>query len=350
MPPSTFGKSTTGTEVAETYRDQIRGKHVLITGTSPNSIGEAAALALVRGARPALLILASRTASKLDEVARRQHNAGRTLVRTVVLDLASQDSVREAARAIALLTTRIDVLLNSAGVNVQRRQLSPEGIELTFATNHVGHFLLVHELLPLLRAAAAARRGGEPATRIVNVSSEGHRISPMRFSDYNFDRDASAADLPADERPRRGLPSSVLETTDGFPSVLVYCMSKCANVLFTVGLKERLLHHGIDSFALDPGNIRTNLDRDIAPGLKKMLDDAPSDFWKSPDQGCATLLVAAFDPALSGANGVYLVDCQIARPAWFAADRTKAEQLWRLSERLTNPVAGLTGLTGKNRL
>ncbi len=183
----------------------------------------------------------------------KRQDSGRTLVRIIVLDLAAQDSVRQAARAIALLTTHIDVLINCAGINVQRRQLSSEGIELTFATNHIGPFLLVQELLPRLRAAAA-RRSGEPVTRIVNVASEAHRISPVRFTDYNFECDAGAACLPADERPRRGLPGWVLETTDGFPSVVAYGMSKCANLLFSVGLKEQIRDLGIDSFAVDPGS------------------------------------------------------------------------------------------------
>lgn len=170
-----------------------------------------------------------------------------TIVETVHLDLASQASVRQAARDIAAITTRIDVLINNAGINVHRRQLSPDGIELTFATNHLGPFLLTQLLLPLLLDAAGS--GPTGATRVVNVSSGGHHISPMRFSDYNFE----GKPLPPDEEPRRGLPDWVHETDDGFPGTLAYGMSKCANILFTVALKERLQQRGIDSFAVDPG-------------------------------------------------------------------------------------------------
>lgn len=251
---------------------------VLITGASPESLGEAAALAIA-SAGPAVLILASRTPSKLSAVASRVRDAviggsgsttttattatspassasacATTIVETVALDLASQASVRRAARDIAVITNRIDVLINNAGISVHRRQTSPDGIELTFATNHIGPFLLTRLLLPLLLVAAGdGSQGGSSnstTTRIVNVSSGGHLISPMRFSDYNFE----GKPIPTDEEPRPGMPDYVHETTDdGFPGTVAYAMSKCANVLFTVALKERFRDKGIDSFAVDPG-------------------------------------------------------------------------------------------------
>jgi NAD(P)-dependent dehydrogenase (short-subunit alcohol dehydrogenase family) len=138
-----------------------------------------------------------------------------------MLDLASQASVRQAATHVSVLTDKIDVLINCAGINVKTRRLSPEGIELQFATNHAGHFLLTVVLLPLIEHAAES--GVPGATRIVNVSSAGHAISPMRFSDFNFEPGRLVS---PDELPRR---------KEHLPAV---------SILHPLTL---LLHHGIRS-------------------------------------------------------------------------------------------------------
>lgn len=171
-------------------------------------------------------------------------------VKTVVVDLGSQASVRAAARAIASLTKRLDIVINNAGISAAaRRQLSPEGIELTFATNHVGHFLLTALLAPLLA----------PGARVVNVASSAHRISPMRFSDVNFDNDVQGPKqgqitVPENERPHPRNPAwTMVRGEDGFPGTVAYGVSKTANILFTVELKRRLASRGVDSFALHPG-------------------------------------------------------------------------------------------------
>lgn len=176
---------------------------------------------------------------------------------TIVVDLSSQSSVRSAAREIARLTSNIDILINNAGVSLSRgRSLSSEGIERTFATNHVGHFLLTMLLLPLLQSTPSS---GATA-RVVNVSSLGHRLSPVRFSDINFDNEVEGPrkgtiDVPIDEQPRWDMmPAwSVARAPDGFPGPIAYGASKSANILFTVGLRKR----GIESFAVHPGGEST---------------------------------------------------------------------------------------------
>ncbi|KAI5928660.1 hypothetical protein F4810DRAFT_705596 [Camillea tinctor] len=290
-----FNKSTTGTEVAEAFKDRIRGKHILITGASPNSIGEATAHA-VAGSNPGLLILASRTRTKLATVAANiQENHPTVTIRTIVLNLADQTSVKEAAQQIRGVTNRLDVLINNAGVSLSRKQWSPDGIELTFATNHIGPFLLTNMLLPILLEAA---RDGEPgATRIINVSSSAHMISPMRFSDYNFEGKTL---LPQREQPRKNLPEHLYEKQGGFPGMVAYGASKTANVLFAVALNERLRSSGIRSFAVNPGDVLSDLIREVGPRLLKAAGATPPEKWKSSDQGCATSLVAAFDPSLAG--------------------------------------------------
>lgn len=173
-------------------------------------------------------------------------------MKTVIVDLGSQASVHSAAREISSLTNRLDILINNAGISVARRQLSADGIEVTFATNHVGHFLLTTLLTPLLVSAS-------PGARVVNVSSSAHRISPMRFSDINFDNDVNGPKqgqiaVPDKERPHPKSPAwTVARSADGFPGMVAYGVSKTANILFTVGIKRHLGSRGVDSFALHPG-------------------------------------------------------------------------------------------------
>lgn len=287
---------------------------VLITGVSPNSIGETTALAIASG-NPGLLILASRTESRLQEVARKiQDRRPGVMVHAVVIDLASQDSVREAAKRIRGLTSTLHILINNAGVSLSTKQWSPDGVELTFASNHLGPFLLTSLLIPTL--FEAARKSQPGTTRIVNVSSSGHFVSPFRFSDYNFE----GKPLSPDEQPRRNLPKHIYEESDGFPGVIAYGSSKTANILFSVALNDRLGSKGIRSFAVDPGgkeayipllayniliryhisDIQTNLVREAGPGLIEVIKATPATAFKSPDQGSATSLVAALDPNLSG--------------------------------------------------
>lgn len=168
-------------------------------------------------------------------------------MKTVVVDLASQDSVRAAAPQIKAVTNRIHVLINNAGISTGIRVLSPDDIDVTFAVNHLGHFLLTNLLLPLILRAG-------PGAHIVNVISTAHRLSPMRFSDYSFDTEGRVA-LPADEHPRSTAPAWALaRSADGFQGTVAYGMSKKANVLVTVALKRRLAEKGIESLAVHPGD------------------------------------------------------------------------------------------------
>lgn len=155
---------------------------VVVTGVSPNSLGSAIALAL-SSQSPSLLILASRTRSKLDAIVSDIHAKYPDVrVETVRVDLSDLRSVREAADEIGKLVGEgsVDLLFNNAGINTSRRQLvrmvKGEEVELQFATNHLGPFLLTNLLLPLL----LQKSGG---SRIVMTSSETHVISPVRFSD-----------------------------------------------------------------------------------------------------------------------------------------------------------------------
>jgi NAD(P)-dependent dehydrogenase (short-subunit alcohol dehydrogenase family) len=156
---------------------------VLITGVSPNSIGEGLALALAAH-QPGMLILASRTPSKIQVISRTIHASHPNVnVQEVVVDLSSLKSVREAAECCKKILDKerrgLDVLYNNAGINLSERRLTKGGVEMQFATNHLGPFLLTNLLLPLMST-------GKGGARVVNTSSEAHRISPVRFSDVSI--------------------------------------------------------------------------------------------------------------------------------------------------------------------
>ncbi len=155
---------------------------VLITGVSPNSIGEGLALALAVH-QPDMLILASRTLSKIQVISRAIRASHPSVnVQEVVINLSSLKPVQEAAECCKRILEKegrgLDVLFNNAGINLSERRLTEGGVEMQFATNHLGPFLLTNLLLPFMRT-------GKGGARVVNTSSEAHRISPVRFSDVS---------------------------------------------------------------------------------------------------------------------------------------------------------------------
>jgi len=222
---------------------------VLITGVSPESIGSSIALSIASQA-PALVILASRTRSKLEEVVKSIKDAYPDVkVEIVLLDLMSQESVKSAAKEISQLTDRLDLIINNAALMTLQRQTTKEGLESQFGANHIGHFLLTNLLIPQLLSAAASSTPG--ATRVINLSSFGHRLSPIRFSDYNLEK--RNEDIPEEER-HGPLPEGFAEaTTNGYNGWVAYGQAKTANVLFSVGLNEKLGPKGVKSYAVHPG-------------------------------------------------------------------------------------------------
>jgi NAD(P)-dependent dehydrogenase (short-subunit alcohol dehydrogenase family) len=177
-----------------------------------------------------------------------------TRVEIVILDLGSQKAIRQAAADVAALTDKLDILINNAGIVVTSRQATPEGIEQQFGTNHIGPFLFTNLLLPLLRKAAQSNPPG--ATRIVNLTSAGHRLSPIRFSDYNFE----PKPVPPEEDHFKPLPGAFGKCApDGYNGIVTYAQSKTANILFTLSLQKELPEQGIAAYAVHPGSRSTVL-------------------------------------------------------------------------------------------
>ena len=238
-------------------------------------------------------------------------------------------SARSAAEEIKKIVDdgEIDVLFNNAGINISWRELTSEGYELQFATNHLGGFLLTSLLLPLmlkpaLKSASMSSPSGigrSPRKRVINTTSEAHRISPIRFSDLH---QTPGVQVPPEEQPRRGMPKGVLRSEGSYEPAVAYGQSKTANVLFSVELNRKFGDRGLGSWAVSPGSkswvpfmtyrnlemvlirrvdIMTNLVRGADEQmLKGMLSGIPDSEWKTVDQGAATLLVAGFDPKIDG--------------------------------------------------
>lgn len=208
------------------------------------------ALAIARH-KPARLILASRTKSKIEKVVSIIRESGSGIpVDTVVVDLSSQASIRHAAQDVKALAPKLDIVINNAGVNVQDYQPNKDGIEMHFGTNHIGLFLLTNLVMENIKKAAE-ESGVGGSTRIINLTSAGHRLSPIRFSDYNFK--LTAEELPVEERPPLGLSGSIINLEVPYSPFIAYGQSKTANILFSLYLTKRLKKRGIVSYSVHPG-------------------------------------------------------------------------------------------------
>lgn len=175
----TFNTKTTADEVAAACSAQIRGKVILVTGVSPKGIGAYFVLSIAKQ-QPKLLILAGRSVSKAAETAKEiEAVAPAVETRLLELDLGSQKQVRKAAKEVLAYEESIDVLVNNAGIMACSYGLTEDGLEKQFGTMHIGHFLFTNLIMDNLLKGSGAR--------VVSVSSDGFRLSPVRFNDIGFD-------------------------------------------------------------------------------------------------------------------------------------------------------------------
>ncbi|EXJ74818.1 uncharacterized protein A1O5_01514 [Cladophialophora psammophila CBS 110553] len=344
-----YDKDTEALDVAEAFPEAIRGKTIIVTGVNRKGIGFTTAQAFASQS-PAHLIIAGRNASKLQEcMDDLKQQWPEVDYRLLIIDLSSQKGVRTAAQEVLSWSDvpSINIVVNNAGVgSIPERTITEDGIELTFATNHIGHFLFTGLIMPkLLEAAKASTKG---ATRVVNVSSGAAEYNGIRWSDINFDK--KSTDLPEDERPNYAI-LKLWGISNGpdmsYIPLEAYIQSKAANILFGIGLTARLYEtHGILSVGVHPGVIKTELTRysskeqrdAVAAMAQKGLFE-----YKTLGAGAATSLVAATDPKLGAIEskdgkegwGAYLKDCQISHDACPRAKSSEgAEKLWKLSEDL----------------
>ncbi|MBC8156298.1 MAG: SDR family oxidoreductase [Bacteroidetes bacterium] len=215
-------------------------------------------------------------------------------------DIGDFDSVRQAAREVNDRYDHLDVLVNNAGLLIQKQQFSPQGIELTFATNHLGAFLLTNLLLDLLRK-------GENA-RVITVSSAAHRFT----GSFKIDELA---------KPR------------SYNALTAYGASKLANILFANELAKRLLDDGITSNSLHPGAVATNFG--AGGGLVSLLTRVARPFFISPEEGAETSVYLAASPEVEHVTGLYFDKKKPATSSSDAQSDYNARRLWTVSEELT---------------
>lgn len=286
----------------------LSGRTVVITGAS-SGIGLATAVALARaGAR---VVLTARDPERGEraaaEVVARSGRPGEAVSLTC-FDLSSMTSVRRGAAELLQVAPRLDVLVNNAGVVLSERRETEDGFEATFATNHLGPFLLTTLLLDRLRASAPAR--------VVNVASSAH---------------AGA---------REGLDFDDLQSVRSYRGMAVYGRTKLANILFTAELARRLAGSGVTANSCHPGTVATGYGRDgdtrglLAIGLRLA---AP--FLLSPERGAETSVYLASSPEVAGVSGAYFVRSRPRQPSAAARDETAARRLWDVSEALVAPWA-----------
>lgn len=309
---SGFGWATTTDEVLE--GKDLSGTSVFITGAN-SGLGQETARAMA--AKGAHVIMAGRDQGKLDEaVAAIRADVPSAELDTITVDLGSLENIRAATSRARQRFAKIDILINNAGVMATPFTHTKDGFEMQFGTNHLGHFALTGELMPLIERGTTKR--------IVNLSSRGHHMGPVHFDDPNF----------------------VHRPYDPWSS---YGQSKTANILFTVGLEQHFAVLGIHAYAVHPGGIQTNLGRHMTPEMMEALiarvTTSDSGFaWKTIPQGAATSCWAATAPELDGKGGVYCEDCHVAEVddesatggvRAYAVNSSYADRLWAMSEDAT---------------
>jgi len=283
---------------------EMKNQVVAVTGANAG-IGRATARALA--AMGAKVLACGRDRRRLDEaIASIRAEVPGAEVTPLVADLSSVNEVRGLAEQIRAQTDRLDVLINNAGVGVDRRQETVDGFELTFAVNHLAPFVLTTELLDLLEASAPAR--------VITVSSANH---------------VGAKTLDLDD----------LQSRERFAWQDVYARSKLCNVLFTRELARRLAGTGVTANCLHPGVIATEFGAggDLR-GLNAWMFRVLKWFLPGPERGARTSVFLASSPEVAETTGRYFADCKPKEPSRLANDDELAAALWRESERLVDSV------------
>jgi retinol dehydrogenase 12 len=275
----------------------MQGKTVIITGAT-SGIGQVAAEKLA--AMGARIVQVARSKARGEAAMARLRERGPGVEhRILYADLCSLSQMKRVAGEIASTEQRIDVLANNAGALFNSRQLTEDGLEKTFALNHMSYFVMAAVLRERLLASAPAR--------IVNTSSDAHRGNRLDFDD-----------LQSARRYR------------GFPA---YGRTKLANILFTRELARRLKGTGVTANAFHPGFVATRFG-DESGGFLSLGVRFAKLFALTPDQGAETLVYLASSPELNGASGQYFRKCRPTRPTEEAQDDSSAGRLWAASAKL----------------
>ncbi|MCW4656226.1 SDR family oxidoreductase [Bacillus sp. AS_5] len=287
----------------------LRDKYIVITGAT-SGIGLAAAKVFAKSG--AKLGIIARNEAKANDVMTQLENItdGNAVVDIFFADMSSQQSIRQVATNILERCPRIDILVNNAGALFQTRQITEDGLEMTWAVNHLGPFLLTDLLLERLKKSAPAR--------VITTASHGHKMAKKGI---DFD------DLDA-EQLYRGIKKFM-----GGPTMR-YAQTKLANILFTSELAQRLEGTGVSAYSFDPGLVNTNFNQDN--GLAARLTMAAmKPFSRTPEKGAETLVWLAESTGFTNQSGYYYADKQVGEMSEAALDKDAAKRLWDISENQT---------------
>ena len=274
----------------------MTGRTVLVTGGT-GGIGLATAAGLADlGARVGIV---GRDAGRAQTAAAQLRSSG-AHVDVFVADLSAQREVRRLAEEVLTAYARLDVLVNNVGGYWATRRTTVDGLERTFAVNHLAPFLLTNLLLDRLRGTAPAR--------VVTVSSGAQSMGAIAFDDLQGER--------------------------GYSGQRAYNQSKLANVMFTYELARRLDGSGVTANALHPGVVRTDFGREDSTGWMRMMLPVIRPFLKSPRKGAATSVYLASSPDVENVTGQYFVNRKAKRSATASYDATAAARLWDVSTTL----------------
>src|SRR6266487_5251285 len=276
----------------------MKNKVVMITGAN-SGIGKAASLALAK--MGANVVMVTRNQRK-GEAARSEiiKESRNNSVDLLIADLSSLQSVRKLATEFQKKYSKLHVLVNNAGLFNQRRKITPDGYENTFATNYLAPFLLTNLQLPTLEASAPSR--------IINVSSVGHYNGHINFDDLNLEKE--------------------------YGGWKAYGQSKLALVLFTHELAKKLQGTSVTVNAVHPGTVATNIwSRPLGPvGFIMAL---PKLFMTTPRQGAETIVYLASSPDAKDLNGEYLEKLKVKKSSDESYNEEIAQRLWDVSAKLT---------------
>ncbi len=280
----------------------LSGKRVLVTGATAG-IGFETAKAL--GLLGADVIIVGRNAQKTQAALDELKRLTQANLDSFLADLSSLADIARLGREVLAKYDQLHVLVNNAGAINPSRELTVDGYERTFATNHLGYFALTQALLPALEAAAPSR--------IVNVASEAHRGGQLDFDDLMAERGYSA-----------------------FP---VYARSKLANILYTRELARRLEGTGVTANCLHPGVVDSQFMKGKT-GLWKLFGQIGGLFMISSEAGAKTSVYLAASPEVQGVSGQYFDKCRSKKPTARAQDDDVAKRLWDVSEKLVAAKLG----------
>lgn len=310
---SPFNSRTQAEEVVENI--DLKGKTAIVTGGASGLGVEVVRALAIAGAKVVMPVRSRDAGARV--AAELRAATGNDNIEVADMDLADYGSVRAFADAFVASGSPLHLLINNAGIMATPERRIRGNIEAQFGTNHLGHMLLTCHLVPALQKGAPGR--------VVELSSIGHRRAPINFDDPNFEH-----------RP--------------YDRWEAYGQSKTANSLFAVELNRRLEGKGINAFAVHPGGIMTNLQRDMSTEEIRAfgwVDDQGrvNPQFKTASGGASTSVWCATSPLLSSGGGVYCEDCNVAaavpandqgfsgvRP--WAIDAEAASRLWTLSEGL----------------